>query len=472
MKVTQEKLPASQISLEIEIPAADCKQAYEKVVKNLLRVANIPGFRKGKVPRQILLQRLGSQRIKAEALESLIQDSLKQALEQEELEALGNYRLSSDFEELLGQYSPEKELIFSASVDVPPQVKVSDYQGLSVTAEEIKYNPSQVDEFLEQNREKQATLVPVEGRPAQMGDVTVVDYSGKRTNVAEGEEEKISGAQATDAQVELKDGLFIADLLAGIVGMNAEESKEIPVKFPDDYPHEELSGVEAVFSVTLKEIKEKELPELDDDFAQDVSEFETMAELRESLESQFQEQAEQKTTKNIEDILLQELVKLTEVDLPLTMVEQELESILTQKAMQFERYGMDVKKIFTQELVNQMKQSTRPEAVQNLTQSLALLEVAKLESLKPEAEEVDAKIKEVTEQMPDRNFDPERLRDLITEDVTKEKVLTWLREKATVELVPEGSLAAENESETEEESPEEASEATVETSAEVVESED
>lgn len=179
MKVTQEKLPKSQIGLEIEVPAETTQKVYEKVVQNLARSVNIPGFRRGKVPRQILLQRLGTQRIKEAALEDLVQDGLKQAIEQEAVEALGNYKLISTFDELIGQFQPGQPLTFSASVDVPPEVSLGEYGGLSIKAEETQPDPDSVDKFLEQRRAEQATLIPVESRPAQMGDVAVVDYTGR-----------------------------------------------------------------------------------------------------------------------------------------------------------------------------------------------------------------------------------------------------------------------------------------------------
>ena len=449
MKVTQEKLPASQIGLEIEIPPDACQKAYEQVIQKLTRSANIPGFRKGKVPRRVLLQRVGTAPIKAEALEGLINDSIQKAIEQESIEAIGNYQLISEFEDLVSQYDPDASLTFSASVDVSPEVKLETYQDLSVKAEEIEYDPQQVDKYLENIQEDRATLIPVEDRSAQMGDVTVVDYRGVRQ---EGDtEEEIDGATATDAQMELKEGLFVEDLIQGIVGMNIGETKEIPVKFPDDYGKEDLAGVQANFTVTLKEIKEKELPELDDDFAEDVSDFETMAELRESIESQFKERVENQTKQNVEKALVDALVEVTAVDLPATMVEKEVESILTQQLIELENYGMDVRKILNAEIVQNMRDKTRPDAVLNLTQSLCLLEVGKLESIEPSEEEITAKIEEFSKQLEGKQFDPERLQQVVKEDLTKEKVLVWLREKNNVELVPEGSLKPQEEEETAEE---------------------
>jgi trigger factor len=433
MKVTQEKLPHSQLGLEIEIPAETTKKVYEKVVQNLARSADIPGFRKGKVPRQILLQRMGPQRIKEAALEDLVQDSLKQALNQESIEALGNYKLVSTYEELNGQFKPGEPLTFKASVDVPPQVHLAEYRGLSVKAEETQADAEAVDKFLEERRVEQATLIPVESRPAQMGDVAVVDYTGK---FAGEEATEISGAQATDFQIELESGQFLEDIVQGIVGMTTGETKEVAVQFPEDYPREDLAGKSAVFTITVKELKEKELPPLDDDFAQEVSEQETLAELREFLTKQFQEKAEKETIASKEEALLTALTEKIEIDLPETMIDREVETILTQTAMQMESYGMDVRKLFNAETIPKLKENARPDAMQRLQQSLALQEIAKRESITVEKEELDAKIAEVLEQLAGQDVDQGRVREVVESDLLKEKALRWLEEHGTVELVP------------------------------------
>jgi trigger factor len=463
MKVTQEKLPASQLGLEIEIPAETTKSAYEKVVQNLARSANIPGFRKGKVPRQILLQRIGPQRIKEAALEDLVQDSLKQAIEQESVNALGNYKLISTYEELIGQFKPGEPLTFSASVDVPPEVKLEDYSNLNIRAEETQPDPEAVDKFLEERRSEQATLIPVESRPAQMGDVAVVDYSGRFTGETEEASPEIPNGQASDFEIELEQGRFIEDIVQGIVGMSPGETKEIPVEFPEDYPREDLAGESAIFTVTLKELKEKELPELDDDFAQEVSEMETMAELRESLEKQFQERADRETRTSKEEALVAALLERAEIDIPETLLEREVQTMLTQTAIQMENYGMDISTLFTPEMMPQLKERSRPEAIERLRSSLALEEVAKREALKPEEDEIEAKIKEVMEQLAGQPVDRDRVREVVASDLLRDKALKWLEEHATIELVPKGTLAAEAAAEEEQAQAEAETEATAET---------
>lgn len=452
MKVTQEKLPASQIGLEIEIPPEKSQQSYEQVIKNFSRAANIPGFRKGKVPRQILLQQLGVTRIKAAALEELIQNGISQAIEQEEIKAIGQPQLRTSFEDLISSFEPGKPLTFSATVDVSPEINLAQYSGLQVQAEEVKPEPENVDKVLEENRSERATLIPVEGRSAQMGDVAVADFKGYLVGGEEqGEEpEEIPGASATDFEVEIQPGRFIEGFVEGMVGMNPGETKEIETRFPEGYAQKELAGKAAKFSITLKELKEKELPELNDDFAQEISEFETLEELRSSLESRFQTEAEQKTKTNKQQALSDELLKHLEVDLPETLIEQEVDALLTQTAMQLSRQGIDIKKLFTKEIIPQMRQRSRPEAIDRLKRSLALQEVAKRESLKVEPGELEARVKELLQQYSGQDIDRQRLREVVEEELLTEKIMNWLEEHATIELVPEGSLSTAESDEEEE----------------------
>ncbi|MBD2463356.1 trigger factor [Oscillatoria sp. FACHB-1407] len=441
MKVIQEKLPASQIGLEIEITPEASKQAYEKTLQDFMRSMNIPGFRKGKVPRQVLIQRLGSTRIKAAVIEELIDSSLKQAIEQEKIEAIGNFELRSPFEELINQFDPGSAFTFSAAVDVSPTPTLDQYQGFQIQAEEIAYKPERVDEVLESYRNRMSTLVPVENRAAQEGDVAVVDFTGRLAQAPEEGSDEIPGGSATDFEIELTEGRFIEGFIEGIIGMTPGESKDVEVSFPEGYPQPDLAGKAAVFSITLKDLKEKELPELDDDFAQDVSDFETLQELRDSLEARFKKEVEEKTQSNKEQAILNELVKHIQVDLPETLIKQEINYMLTQTAMQLERQGMDIKQMFTPEMVQRLREQSRPEAISRIQRTMALGEVAKRESIKVEPAEIEAKVNEMLQDFAGQDIDINRLRQVVEEDLLKEKIFAWLEEHSTLELVPEGSLA-------------------------------
>ena len=452
MKVTQEKLPASQIGLEIEITPEITKQTYEQVIKNLASTANIPGFRKGKVPRPILLQRLGTTRIKAAALEELIQDGIEQAVKQEAIPAIGQPQLRSSFEDLINNYEPGKPLTISAAVDVEPEVNLVQYTDLQAKAEEVKYDPERVENTLDKERQELATLIPVEGRAAQIGDIAVVDFKGSFARV-EGEDETaelepIPGAEATDFQVELQEDKFIPGFISGIVGMNPEETKEIAAQFPDPYANEDLAGKAATFTVTLKELKEKELPEINDDLAQEISDFETLEEFRASLVEQYQKEADDKTKTNKQEALLTELLKHVEVDLPATLIEQEVDAMLTQTAIRLSQQGLDVRKLFTQDIIGQLRERSRTEAIERIKRSLSLREIGKRESIEVTPEEIAARVTELLEQYSEeQDVDEDKLRSIVENELLTEKIIDWLLEHSSVELVPEGSLSPAEETE-------------------------
>ncbi|MDA0673245.1 MAG: trigger factor [Cyanobacteria bacterium] len=458
MKVSQETLPDSQVGLEIEIPGEISQQTYEQVLRKLMKSANIPGFRRGKVPRQIFLQRVGTVQVKAAALEELVQNAVDKAIEQEKIEAIGNYQLTSTFDELIEQFQPGQPLTVKASVDVPPRVTLETYTDLTVQAEEIKYDPAQVDEILEQYRENQATLVPVDDRPAQMGDMAVVDFAGK-IQAESGEMEAFDGGEASDFQLELKAGSFIEGFVEGIAGMSLEETKDVAVTFPESYPQESLAGKPAVFTITLKDLKEKELPDLDDDFAQEISEFETIAELRQSLEERYQEEAQDKTEANQREALLTALVDNLQAEIPETLVRREVNYLVSQAAVQLSRQGIDVNKLLTPEIVENMRDRSRPDAINRLQRTLALGEVAKQESIVVDEADIKARMDEMLSEVQDpQAVDQDRLRDVVSEELLQDKILTWLLEKNTVELVPEGTLSADEASEASEATPADTSE--------------
>lgn len=442
LNVRQEKLSGSRVGLEIEIAAERLQRAYEQTVTHFMRSAQIPGFRRGKVPRQVILQRVGVQALKAETLEDLIQKTLKEAIEQEKINAIGNFQLSSSFDELVAQFQDGASVTYSASVDVPPEVALKKYTEFQVKAEEEKYDPEQVNRILEEQRSSRATLVPVEGRSAQKGDVAIVDFSGRYYLEGDsGQTAEIEGGQATDFQIELGEGQFIPGFVDGMIGMEPEHTKEITAKFPDDYFQEDLAGKSASFTVTMRDLKTKELPELDDEFAKDVSEFETLAALREFLEERYQTEAKSKTDANVDAALLDALSAELEAEIPETLIENETNFLINQMAMRLQSQGMDIQKLFTEELIKGLRERSRDDAIGRLKRTLALAEVAKKESMQVETEALEKRFQEVLSQTRDRsNIDRDRLREALEEELLHEKVLSWIKEQSTIELVELGSL--------------------------------
>jgi len=274
---------------------------------------------------------------------------------------LGNYQLVSDFEQLVQIYQLGEAITFKVAVDVLPSLELGQYQGLSIKAEEVLYNPKDVDDFLQEQCKRLAIIVPVEDRAAFGGDLAFVDFKGRKApNSADEEPFYPEGLAATDFEVDLSEGKFIPGFAEGIIGMNIDETKDIPLTFPADYPEEALQNESVIFTITLKEIKQRELPELDDDFAQKASEFQTMEGFRTSLEKQYQDRAQSEAKYYLHKAIAEELVKHTTIDLPLTLIEEEVQNLLVQTASRMESYGMNVNQIFTKDAIPAMKEKNSP----------------------------------------------------------------------------------------------------------------
>ena len=435
LKVKTTSRPGSRLAVEVAVPAERCKESYEAAVSRLSRTINLPGFRKGKVPRAVLLQQIGPLRIRATALESMVDGIWREAIEQEKIEALGQPDLTDGFEKLLDAFDPSKELTVTLETDVAPVPKLKSTKGLKAEAESVSFDASKVDEMIEQSRRQMATLVPVENRAAATGDVAVVGFAGTYSD----DGSAIEGGSADSMDVELEDGRMIPGFVEGIVGMAIGDEKTVECQFPEDYPKEDARGRKASFVINLKDLKTRELPELDDAFAKQASDKETMAELRADLEQRLKDDAENRQKSNRHDALIAALVEQLEVELPESLVQQEVRNLVEQTAGQFAQQGMDVKSLFTPELVRNLMESSRPEAEERLRRSLALSALAEAEDLKVEDGDIDAKVKEVKKQLAGQgDIDPQRLRDAVIDDLLRDKLLGWLEANSTVtEKAPE-----------------------------------
>ena len=432
LKVKTSSLPGSRLALEVGVPAGRCKASYEAAVDKLSRSVRLPGFRKGRVPKPVLLQQIGPLRVKASALEDLVDSVLRDAVEQEKVEVLGQPSLSGNFEELLEKFDPAKELVVTLEMDVAPTPTLKSTKGLSAEAESVAYDPARVDELLDQSRRQLATLVPVSDRAAAMGDVAVVSFSG----VFSDDKSAIEGGSANGLDVELEEGRMISGFVEGVVGMKPGDKKDVDCQFPDDYPQETCRGRKALFSISLDELKGRELPALDDAFAQQASDKKTLSELREDLENRLKQDAEQRQKNNRHEALLKALVDQLEVELPESLIKEEINSLLQETAAQMAQQGMDVKKLFTPETVQNLAQASRGEATERLQRSLALKALAKAEGISVADKDLEAKIKEVSAGFSDTNrIDPQRLRDAVAEDLLRETLLNWLEENAKLTMV-------------------------------------
>jgi trigger factor len=423
MKVTLEKLPASQIGFDIQVEGAKSQAIYDRIVKDLTRTMQVPGFRKGKAPTQLVLRQVGNQRLKANVLEELLEKTLNEALaENKEVKdkALGGFQLITDIEALVQTFTPGQEVTFKAAIDVEPEVALAKYQGFTVKAEEIKPDLTEVDRTLNEFQVRKATIVPIEDRGIELNDVVTVDL--KVLDRATGEELPDAGEE--DFQLDVDEKAFIPEVVKAIIGAAIDDVVEVESIFPEEY-----------------------YPALDDEFAQSISDKQTIAELRELLEKRVIDEAESKTLANKERAVLDALTAELDVDLPATLLQQELDFLVRQQAnyLQERIDPAMAKQLFTKELVEEMRRLNQPEAVNRLKRKVALDKIAEEEKLSVDEAELKERVANTLEMLKDPNIDPARLAGLIREEMRTEVAVAWLIEHSEIELVEQGSLQPEPE---------------------------
>ena len=431
LKVKTSSVPHSRIAVEVEVPADRCKNSYQEALNKLSRSISIPGFRKGKVPKAVIIQQLGVKRIQASALESLLQTIWTEALDQEGIEPLCEPELKDGFEKMLENFNPEKILTLKLETDIAPTPILKKSSGLTAEVEKLIFDPQKIDELIEQSRNQLATKVPVNDRAAKKGDLALVSFKGQFSD--DGSE--IEGGSANSIEIELEKGQMIPGFIEGVIGMNINEEKTLKCDFPKDYHQDEAKGRKAEFQVTLEDLKIKELPELNDEFAKQASDKDNLSDLRSELERRLKEDTDKQQTKSRQDSLLDALVKELEVELPQSLIDQEVRIIVEQTAQNFSQQGIDVKSMFTPELVKTLMESSKSEAEKKLRQKLALNALAKSEKIEVSEKELNTKIKEVEADLKlsnEKDIDPERLKQAISDDLLQEKLFLWLEENNTV----------------------------------------
>ena len=443
LNVTTESRPGSRLAVTVTLPGERTKASYEDAITKLSRSVNLPGFRKGKVPRTVVVQQIGSLRIKATALENMVDAAWRDAIKQESLEPISQPDLTDGFEGLLESFQPGSDVSFTLEADVAPTPKLKSTKGLKAEFESVAYDASRVDAMIEDSRKQLATVVPVEGRAAEKGDIAVLGFKGSYSD--DGSE--IDGGSADSMDVDLEHGRMIPGFIEGVIGMKTGETKTVDCQFPDDYPKEDARSRKAAFEIELKDLKTRELPELDDAFAKQASEQETLADLRKDLEQRLKDDAERRQTSNRRDALVAALVEQLEVELPEALIQQESRNLLEQTAAQFAQQGMDVKSLFTPELVRNLMQNSRPEAEERLRRSFALTALAEAENIAVDDKAVDDKVEEVKKDLSaDAKIDPARLRQAVMDDLIQEQLMSWLEENSTLtEKAPSAEDSATDE---------------------------
>jgi trigger factor len=316
MKVDVERLERSRVQLTVEVDEAQVAQAVDEACMVISEHVNIPGFRKGKVPRRILERRLGKEAILKEAAEELVEKVYPDALRQADISPLSKPEISIE------QIEENKPLIFKATLDVVPTVELGQYTGIEAEYKKEEITDEHVETTLKEFQRRHTELVAAERDVVEQGDVLTIDYEGFIDGVP------FEGGKQEGAVLKIGSGTFIPGFEEQLVGMKRGETQEIKVTFPEDYGAEDLAGKEAVFNIVLHEIKTEVVPELDDEFAKDVSTFETLAEFREDLRTKLQEEAEKHARDQFRSSILEKIVTNASIDLPDSLVDSEIQDML------------------------------------------------------------------------------------------------------------------------------------------------
>ncbi len=387
MMVKLEKIDGGKISLEIEVAENMLEdalgQAYKKVVKNV----NLPGFRKGKVPRPILESHFGSKVLYEEALEILVPDAYEKAVVETSIEPITRPEID------LLQMEKGKPLIFKAIVEVKPEIVLPEYRGVEVNREVREITGMDVENRLAQLQKQHVTLHVLENTPLASGDLALLDFTGYVEGVP------FDGGSAENYALEVGSGSFIPGFEEQMVGMNIGEEKDIAVSFPQEYNDEDLAGKPAVFKIKLNEIKRKELPELNDDFAAEVSEFATLAELKDDILNKLKEAEEKKNSNEVAKRVVETLAEGIDVLLPAALVDREIDRMISEMENFMKMQGLSLEKFLslTQQSVEGLRLDKREEAEKRARAELLLDAIVKKEGIEATDEEVEQRIGKMAE---------------------------------------------------------------------------
>lgn len=389
MKATAERIEKNTVMLEVEVEPGQFEQAVDRAYRKLVHKVSIPGFRKGKAPRVIFERFVGKEVLLNEAVELVVPDAYQQAVQDTGVEPVAPPELE------VVQLEDGKPFVFKARIVVKPEVKLGQYKGLEVSTPDVTVTDEDIDNELKKLQNRYARLLTLEEGQVQNGDLVSIDFEGKIDG------EPFAGGQASDYTLEIGSRTFIEGFEEQIVGMSVGETRDINVRFPDNYGKEELAGKDAVFTVTVKLIKRKELSPLDDEFAKDVSEFDTLAELREDIAGKLQEAAREKADAQVKQQVLEKAVAQAEMDIPEEMIAAQTEETLQNMETRLLNQGLSLDNYlqYTNSNRDELKAKMREDVISNIKQSLVLEAVARAEGLEVSEEEVDAEINKMSERL-------------------------------------------------------------------------
>lgn len=423
MSVQVENLEKNMAKLTIEVSAEELEKAIQAAYMKQKGKISLPGFRKGKVPRNMIEKMYGTEIFFEDAANILISQEYPKAIDESGVDIVSSPAID------VTQIEAGKPFIFTAEVAVKPEVTLGKYVGVQVTKVDTSVTEEEILAEIDKERESNARTVTIEDRPIADGDTAVIDYEGFVDGVA------FEGGKGENHSLVIGSHSFIDNFEEQLIGKNVGEETEVNVTFPAEYHADDLAGKPAVFKVKINEIKAKELPELDDEFAQDISEFDTLAEYKESVEKKLAERKEADAKRTKEDEAIQKIIDKSEMDIPEAMIETQTRSMVDDFANRIAQQGLSMEQYlqFTGMDVEKMMEQMKPEALKRIQSSLVLEAIAKEENIQVSDEEVE---EELTKMAGMYGMEVEKLKEYMGDAQTESMKKDMAIQKA-VELIME-----------------------------------
>jgi len=421
---------ANEVKLELTVEANKFDEAIKKVYFKSAKYFNIPGFRKGKAPMQIVEKYYGKEIFYEDAFNEVAQEALEEAIKENNLEVVSR----PDIE--VTQIEKGKDLIFTAVMQTKPEAELGKYKGIEIKKIEYNVTDEDIEHELKHMQEHNSRIITIEDRPVENGDTATIDFEGFVDGVA------FEGGKAEGYELEIGSNTFIPGFEDQIIGMKIDEEKDINVKFPEEYFSKDLAGKDATFKIKLHEIKKKELPELDDEFAKDVSEFDTIKELKEDIKQKQQKQNDEKAKYEIQDAVIKAVCEKMKVDIPSGMIEMEVDNMVKDIEQRLSYQGLKLEQYL--KMMNKKEEDMRkeyePQAIEGIKSRLALEAVIKAEKIEATDEEIDEKLKEMAKNYGKENDEEflknENVRNYIKQGLTSEKAIDFLVKNAKIKIFP------------------------------------
>lgn len=426
MSVQVEKLEKNMAKLTIEVSSEEFENAIAKAYKKNKNKISMPGFRKGKAPRAMIEKMYGKGIFYEDAANSIIPDAYADAAKESELEIVAQPEID------VTQIESGKPFIFTATVALKPEVILGEYKGIEVEKKEVEVTDEEVEAEINKVRESNARMLDIDDRATQDGDTVLIDFDG----YVDGKQ--FEGGKADDYSLVLGSHSFIDNFEEQLVGKNIGDDVEVNVTFPENYQAEELQGKPAVFKVKIKEIKVKELPELDDDFAQDVSNFDTIAEYKEDLKKKLTENKEEALKREREEAVIGKIIESAQMDIPEQMVDAQTRQMTQEFAQRLSSQGLSIDQYmqFTGLTPQKMIEELKPQALKRIQSRLVLEAVVAAENIETTEEELDKEIENMASMY---QMEVDKLKEVIGEEEKKQIGLDLAVQKA-VEIVTEATV--------------------------------